>query len=744
MTGLSTPGDSIQAQKTNINDVSIKASPSVDPPTMPISSRGLTTTGAVAILEDAEPWGYNDVETILLNYPHMVVDTIASVSFGTSLDKYQKVIVSSSQVPAFYTAIDSNKAWLEDYVKDGGTLEFHAARSSGQGDYILPGGFGYIVNLTSNVEFSDVGHYLLHNPFEANETELDGWTYSAHAYLNNTGDATVIITDGAGEPVLIEARYGLGYIIITTQTVEYISGNGYSDFLENLVWYVPTHESPPDEALTGPVAILQNTNPWGYNATQLILIDLGIPYDIINSTYFGTTDLSPYQKVIISSVQPAAFYTALATHLAWLEAYVTNGGILEIHAATQGTEWILPGGAGFNHNETDNIDILAPFHPTLYHPYLIHEPELEYWYWSTHGYFNDTTGATIILNDGLEPVFFENASGDGFIIATGQTLEWAWWAYQEYSMFLESFIRYIPHHQVQLQPGDFIDTRWDTPGGDYYEFNFTCGPYLNDWDINITKSVQRFQPDHTMYDDDLYWFGLQTNTRYLDSGTSWWLSSHFIFMIPNTGLTIGSALPLWNRYGIIVGEVDYIWGNGITYECWNVSWFDGGTPSYSYFEKESGVLLFFSNPSYDVYTVASNLIPQPPELAVMYPNGGETLNSTVTITWAVFDPNNDALTFDLDFWNGSSWNSLATGLTTSYLWDTTSVPNGADYRIRVTAYDGRFVTVDESNGIFTIDNPLLVPPLPWLWIGVVIVIIVIVVVLLVYLFVLRPRSANAK
>ena len=216
-------------------------------------------------------------------------------------------------------------------------------------------------------------------------------------------------------------------------------------------------------------------------------------------------------------------------------------------------------------------------------------------------------------------------------------------------------------------------------------------------------------------------------------------------MIPTTGLTTGSALPLWNRYGIIVGEVDHIWGNGITYACWNVSWYDGSTPSYSYFEKESGVLLFFSTPNYDVHTVASNLIPQPPELAVMYPNGGETLNSTITITWAVFDPNDDALTYDVDFWDGSSWNSLAIGLTTpSYLWDTTSVPNGADYRIRVTAYDGTFVTVDESNSVFTIDNPLLAPPLPWLWIIVVIVIVVIVFALLVYLFVLRPRSASTK
>ncbi|MFW9934067.1 MAG: hypothetical protein ACFFDU_00875 [Candidatus Thorarchaeota archaeon] len=711
---------------------------------MPISSRGLKATGEVAILEDADPWGYNDAETILLTYSHMVVDTIPSASFGIALGKYQKVIISSQQSASFYTAVESHRSWLEDYVKDGGVLEIHAARSSSQGSYLLPGGFGYTVNLTSNIEFADVGHYLLHNPFEANETELDGWTYSAHGYLNNTEGTSVIITDGAGEPVLIEARYGLGYFIITTQTVEYISANGYSDFLENLVWYVPTHESPPDEALTGPVAILENINPWGYNATQQILVDLGIPFDIINSTDLGTADLSPYQKVIISSSQPVAFYTALTTHRALLEAYVDGGGILEIHAATQSYEWILPFGAGFNYNLADSIDIIDAFHPTLYHPYLVQEPEFEYWGWSTHGYFNQTTGARIILDDGTEPVFYENASGDGFILATAQTVEWAWWRTHNTSMFLENLIRYIPHQQVHLQPDDYVDTLWETPGGNYYEFNFTCGPYLDDWRINITKSVQRFYSNDTLYDDNLYWFSLQTNTRYLQSGTTWWVLYHFIIMIPDSGLTIGSAIPLWGDYGIIVGEVMHTWVNGYSYDCWNVTWLDGAMPTYSYFEKETGVLLYSINPGYELTTVATNLIRQPPTVKVISPDGGETLNSTITVTWAASDPNDDTLTFDVDIWDGSNWNTLATGLTsTSYLLDTLAWPNGSNYRIRITAYDGIFSIADESDGVFTIDNPPIYPILPpgW-WIAIVAGVIIIVVIIVLYLLMKRRRTTK--
>ena len=420
MAGLNVLGAGIHAQTNEISNEGPKDQKSIAPPTMPISSRGLEVTGPVAILEDADPWGYNDVETILNTYPHMRVDTIPSASFGTiALGQYQKVIISSDQAVSFYTALESNRNWIESYVKAGGVLEVHAARQFAQGDWVLPGGFGHIVNGTENVDITDAGHYLLHNPLTITEAELENWNDAAHGYINNTEGASIILTDSI-EPVLIEARYGLGWIIATVQPVEWGYGLGLSNFLENLVWYAPTHESPPDGALVGPVAIMQDTDPWAYNATQQILTNLGITFDIIPSADFGTVNLAPYQKVIIASSQPFNFYTDLSGNRTWLEGYVNNGGILEVHAATQGWDWILPFGAGFNYNTTDGIEIINRFHPTLYHPYPIREPELERWFWSTHGYFNDTIGAIHLIEDGLEAVFFENASGDGFIIATGQ------------------------------------------------------------------------------------------------------------------------------------------------------------------------------------------------------------------------------------------------------------------------------------------------------------------------------------
>ncbi|MFX0065464.1 MAG: hypothetical protein ACFFC7_25105, partial [Candidatus Hermodarchaeota archaeon] len=519
------------------------------------ATTGFKTTGPVAILEDADPWGYNSVENILNILPAMEIDVIPSSSFGMSLTMYQKVIISPMQSVSFYDALETNIVWLENYVRYGGVLEVHAATSPTVGDWILPGGFGFIKNNTDNIDIVDPTHYILNNPnFNITETELEGWGASTHGYFNNTSEATVILTDSA-EPVLFEIRYGLGYIVATGQTLEYGYEHAYSDFLENVVWYMPTMDSPSDDLLTGSVAVLQDSNAWGAwgaNATQEILVKYGIDYDIINSTFFGTVDLSAYQKVIISSVQGAAFYNTLTgANKTWLEDYVDAGGILEIHAATQGTSWTLPGNIDFNYLLVDNIDI-SLFHYSLCHPYWIREPDLYDWNHATHGYFTNTAGSSIILTNGANPVLVEKAVGDGFVIATGQTVEIGW--HWNYSYFLENLILYLPHQLVSPQPDDYLETDWDEAGGERWYFNFTFGSYLDDWQINTTATVERFDNGGLLYANNTYWFSLNTSLRLLDDGTMWWVPSYYIMMIPSVGLTVGSVFPMWSYWGYINGE----------------------------------------------------------------------------------------------------------------------------------------------------------------------------------------------
>jgi len=96
-----------------------------------------------------------------------------------------------------------------------------------------------------------------------------------------------------------------------------------------------------------------------------------------------------------------------------------------------------------------------------------------------------------------------------------------------------------------------------------------------------------------------------------------------------------------------------------------------------------------------------------PIVEVTFPNGGELLNGTETITWTAVDYDSDPLQFSLFYSDdgGSNWESLAVGLTaTSYDWNTTLVEDGEQYLVRVIADDGVLTKSDESDAVFSIDN----------------------------------------
>ncbi|MHA2337061.1 MAG: CARDB domain-containing protein [Candidatus Hodarchaeales archaeon] len=197
----------------------------------------------------------------------------------------------------------------------------------------------------------------------------------------------------------------------------------------------------------GNVAVLQDANPWSSTAIFDILDTYGISYDVIPSSQFGLVDLSNYQKVIISSDQPQTFYDNLNVHLSWFETYVSSGGNLEIHGASNGWNgggWVnpLPGGFTYVASSSNTIDIVDPFHPVLLYPFIITDSELDSWGSSAHGYLNNIGSADVILDNGLNPVFVELAYGSGTIIVSTQTLEYGY--KNSKSNILENLILYFP------------------------------------------------------------------------------------------------------------------------------------------------------------------------------------------------------------------------------------------------------------------------------------------------------------
>jgi hypothetical protein len=100
-----------------------------------------------------------------------------------------------------------------------------------------------------------------------------------------------------------------------------------------------------------------------------------------------------------------------------------------------------------------------------------------------------------------------------------------------------------------------------------------------------------------------------------------------------------------------------------------------------------------------------------PSVSVTYPNGGEKLKDDIQISWTSTDPDNDVLTFSIYYSDdsGASWNLIQGGFTGSgpnysYDWDSTTVPDGTQYMVKVMADDGAIQIEDASNNIFVIDN----------------------------------------
>jgi hypothetical protein len=155
-------------------------------------------------------------------------------------------------------------------------------------------------------------------------------------------------------------------------------------------------------AITGPVAIFQDNDPWvTMTSTQDVLTANGIAY--------------------------------------WFESYANNGGILEIHAADGGWGgggfWptgAIPCGFTWTFNLGNTVDIALPGNEMLTTPNVITDAELDGWGASYHGYFTGfPAGSELILTEGdtgfANPVLIVAPYGSGCVIASGQTLEWGYW-----------------------------------------------------------------------------------------------------------------------------------------------------------------------------------------------------------------------------------------------------------------------------------------------------------------------------
>jgi hypothetical protein len=197
------------------------------------------------------------------------------------------------------------------------------------------------------------------------------------------------------------------------------------------------------------IAYFRDGNPWGTTSNEDAMNTVGIPFDSYTSADFGTVVLTDYKKVVIGSAQPNSFYQALANERARFENWLLLGGVFEMHmAAYTSDDWsglYMPGGFTSEMDLIADVGIVDPGHDIVNVPNVITDDELDGWFYSSHGYVRD-------IQSTYDVMFTDEASGDavaveiivgrGTVLATMQTLEWAYAA--GYSPVLENYIAYIP------------------------------------------------------------------------------------------------------------------------------------------------------------------------------------------------------------------------------------------------------------------------------------------------------------
>ena len=98
----------------------------------------------------------------------------------------------------------------------------------------------------------------------------------------------------------------------------------------------------------------------------------------------------------------------------------------------------------------------------------------------------------------------------------------------------------------------------------------------------------------------------------------------------------------------------------------------------------------------------------PPEITVISPNGGENWEGTNDILWNAEDEDGDILKITIEYITKGEGTKIAEDMdnTGTYSWDTNGLTDRDDYLIKISANDGKTTTKDESNGFFTLYNPI--------------------------------------
>ncbi|HUT54833.1 MAG TPA: hypothetical protein VM658_15685, partial [bacterium] len=169
------------------------------------------------------------------------------------------------------------------------------------------------------------------------------------------------------------------------------------------------------------VAVLRDAAIW-LTAPDQLLTSVNIPFDIYNSAAIPGIDYSLYDKILVYSYQPIAFYQALVNATTPIEAWVRKGGDFLFHGFAypssdkwEGTYTIPTGLQGNTIALYNNFLINSPSHYSMTN---VTEAGLDGE--AARGYFTATGGTptnAVVTQTGSYPILSSFAYGAGHVLA---------------------------------------------------------------------------------------------------------------------------------------------------------------------------------------------------------------------------------------------------------------------------------------------------------------------------------------
>ncbi len=198
------------------------------------------TGNGVLIIKDLDAWDSPANEQILggLGIGYDVVN--ATGMDAVVLSNYCLVIVASDQPQSFYDVFQANLGKFEQFVLNGGVLQFNGADMGWQS-----GSWGTLPGGTTHMNYSDGTNHVVDaaHPIVAGVSPTFTGSSASHGNFDNyPASATVVTTDTSGGATTVVYPLGSGTVIASGITLEHGYANGY-------------------EAGT----VLQNTIPWAYS-----------------------------------------------------------------------------------------------------------------------------------------------------------------------------------------------------------------------------------------------------------------------------------------------------------------------------------------------------------------------------------------------------------------------------------------------------------------------------------------------